>query len=97
MIFSATYQPKFSLPAMGAYRYFFNGQEVDNEVLGEGGFQNYGFRMYDTRLARFLGVDPLTKDYPMLTPFSMQDKALMIERLPSLSERCGSRVVVNGC
>ena len=82
---------------MGGYRYFFNGQEADNEVLGEGGFQNYGFRMYDTRLARFLGVDPLTKDYPMLTPFSMQDKALMIERLPSLSERCGSRVVVNGC
>lgn len=27
-----------------------------------GGFQNYGFRMYDTRVARFWGVDPLTKD-----------------------------------
>ena len=25
--------------------------------------------MYDTRLGRFWGVDPLTKDYPMLTPF----------------------------
>lgn len=25
--------------------------------------------MYDTRIARFWGVDPLTKDYPMLTPF----------------------------
>ena len=34
-----------------------------------GGFQNYGFRMYDTRIARFWGVDPLTKNYPMLTPF----------------------------
>ena len=34
-----------------------------------GGFQNYGFRMYDTRIARFWGVDPLAKDYPMLTPF----------------------------
>ena len=54
---------------MGGYRYFFNGQEADNEVFGEGGFQNYGFRMYDTRIARFWGVDPLTKDYPMLTPF----------------------------
>ena len=51
------------------YRYFFNGQEADNEVLGEGVFQNYGFRMYDTRIGRFWGVDPLTKDYPMLTPF----------------------------
>ena len=53
----------------GGYRYFFNGQEADNEVLGEGTFQNYGFRMYDTRIARFWGVDPLTKEYPMLTPF----------------------------
>lgn len=25
--------------------------------------------MYDTRIARFWGVDPLAKDYPMLTPF----------------------------
>ena len=25
--------------------------------------------MYDTRIGRFWGVDPLTKDYPMLTPF----------------------------
>ena len=69
MIFSATYPQKFPLPAMGGYRYFFNGQEADNEVFGKGGFQNYGFRMYDTRIARFWGVDPLTKDYPMLTPF----------------------------
>jgi RHS repeat-associated protein len=51
------------------YRNLFNGQEADNEVYGEGCSQNYGFRMYDTRLGRFWGVDPLTKDYPMLTPF----------------------------
>ncbi len=37
MNFTTTYPPKFSLPAMGGYRYFFNGQEADNEVLGEGG------------------------------------------------------------
>lgn len=51
------------------YRNLFNGQEAENEVYGDGGFQNYGFRMYDTRIGRFWGVDPLTKDYPMLTPF----------------------------
>ena len=69
MIHTVTYPPKSTRTAMGGYRYFFNGQETDNEVFGEGGFQNYGFRMYDTRIARFWGVDPLTKDYPMLTPF----------------------------
>lgn len=64
-----TYQLSAPCFDNGGYRYFFNGQEADNEVLGEGTFQNYGFRMYDTRIARFWGVDPLAKDYPMLTPF----------------------------
>ena len=57
------------IPHIPHYRNLFNGKEADNEVYGEGGFQNYGFRVYDTRLGRFWGVDPLTKDYPMLTPF----------------------------
>ena len=61
--------PKFTSTDTGEYRYFFNGQEADNEAFGIGEFQNYGYRMYDTRVARFWGVDPLTKDYPMLTPF----------------------------
>ncbi len=64
--------------AMGGCRYFFNGQEADNEVLGEGVFQNYGFRMYDTRIGRFWGVDPLTKDYPMLTPFQFASCSPML-------------------
>ena len=32
----SSYPPKFSRSAMGGYRYFFNGQEVDNEAYGEG-------------------------------------------------------------
>ena len=63
------YRPKSPDTNIGGYRYFFNGQEGDNEVYENGAFQNYGFRMYDTRIARFWGVDPLTKDYPMMTPF----------------------------
>jgi len=64
-----TYSQNFTSTNIGGYRYFFNGQESDNEVYENGAFQNYGFRMYDTRVARFWGVDPLTKDYPMMTPF----------------------------
>lgn len=75
---TSTYPPKFPRPAMGGYRYFFNGQEGDDEVLGEGGFQNYSFRMYDTRIARFWGVDPLAKDYPMLTPFQFASCSPML-------------------
>jgi RHS repeat-associated protein len=52
------------------YRYGFNGKENDNEVKGvEGTQQDYGMRIYDPRLGRFLSVDPLTKEYPELTPY----------------------------
>ncbi|MDQ6755382.1 MAG: hypothetical protein M3004_00445 [Bacteroidota bacterium] len=51
------------------YRYGFNGKENDNEVKGEGNQQDYGMRIYDPRLVRFLSVDPLTKEYPELTPY----------------------------
>ncbi|MEO0970578.1 MAG: LamG-like jellyroll fold domain-containing protein, partial [Cyanobacteria bacterium J06639_18] len=30
---------------------------------------DYGFRIYNPSLGRFLSVDPLTKSYPMLTPY----------------------------
>ncbi|HRO46818.1 RHS repeat-associated core domain-containing protein [Agriterribacter sp.] len=51
----------------GGYRYGFNGKENDNDA-GEG-IQDYGMRIYDRRLGRFLSVDPLTNKYPELTPY----------------------------
>ena len=53
----------------GLHRYGFNGKENDNEVKGAGNQQDYGMRIYDGRLGRFLSVDPLTRSYPMLTPY----------------------------
>src|SRR5690606_17327250 len=50
--------------ANGSYRYGFNGKENDNEVKGEGNQQDYGMRIYDPRLGRFLSVDPLFDEYP---------------------------------
>ncbi len=45
------------------YKFGFNGKENDNEVYGSTGtFQDYGMRMYDTRVCRFISVDPLTKN-----------------------------------
>jgi RHS repeat-associated protein len=51
------------------YRYGFNGKENDSEIKGEGNEQDYGMRIYDPRLGKFLSVDPLTKDYPWYTPY----------------------------
>jgi RHS repeat-associated protein len=53
----------------GDYRYGFNGKDKDVEVSGVGNHQNYGLRIYFPRLARFLSVDPWTKNYPVLTPY----------------------------
>ncbi|WP_159456183.1 RHS repeat domain-containing protein [Chitinophaga eiseniae] len=53
----------------GGYRYGFNGKENDNEVKGEGNQQDYGMRIYDPRVGKFLSVDPLSPKYPMLTPY----------------------------
>jgi RHS repeat-associated protein len=62
--------PGRKFTAGSGYRYGFNGKEEDDEVKGDGNQQDYGMRIYDTRLGRFLSVDPLTKDYPHYTPYS---------------------------
>jgi len=64
--FSHNIKPK---TCTGVYRFGFNGKENDNEVKGNGNQQDYGFRIYDTRLGRFLSVDPLSDDYPFYTPY----------------------------
>ena len=61
--------PGRAYSAGSQYRYGFNGKENDNEVKGAGNQQDYGMRIYDPRLGKFLSVDPISKDYPELTTF----------------------------
>jgi RHS repeat-associated protein len=51
------------------YRFAFNGKEKDNETYGDGNEYDYGFRIYNPRLGKFLSVDPLTQTYPWYTPY----------------------------
>jgi RHS repeat-associated protein len=53
----------------GSYRYGFNGKESDDEVSGTGNQYDYGFRIYNPRIGKFLSVDPLTASYPWYTPY----------------------------
>src|SRR4029078_6259913 len=62
-------QPNRSYSEGESYRYGFNGKENDNEVKGEGNQQDYGMRIYDPRLGRFLSRDPIFRKYPELTPY----------------------------
>ena len=49
------------------YGFSFNGKEKDDEVSGKDNHIDYGDRVYDPRIIRFLSVDPLTKVFPMLS------------------------------
>ncbi|WP_299465729.1 RHS repeat-associated core domain-containing protein [uncultured Microscilla sp.] len=51
----------------GDYRYGFNGKENDQE-WGKL-IQDYGFRLYNPAIAKFLSVDPLSPEYPFYTPY----------------------------
>jgi len=62
--------PGRSFNLAGSYRYGFNGKENDDEVKGEGRQQDYGMRIYDPRIGRFLSVDPKQVNYPFSSPYS---------------------------
>ena len=45
------------------YRQGFNGMEKDDEVKGGGNSYDFGARMYDARVGRWLSVDPLASEF----------------------------------
>lgn len=48
----------FSLTNDTSYRFGFNGKEDDNDIEGKGNSLDFGDRIYDPRLGRWLSVDP---------------------------------------
>jgi len=54
----------------GEYRYGFNGMEKDDELKGiTGSSYDFGARMYDPRVGRWLSGDPKQHKYPFDSPF----------------------------
>ena len=51
------------------YKYRFNGKESGGEMDASIHLYDYGMRYYESRLNRFMSVDPLHKSYPWYTPF----------------------------
>lgn len=52
------------------YRYGFNGKESDNEVKGIGNALDFGARILDPRLGRWMSIDPQGAKYPFSSPYS---------------------------
>ncbi|MEW4923136.1 DNA/RNA non-specific endonuclease [Algibacter sp. 2305UL17-15] len=59
------------------YRYGFQGQEMDDEVKGEGNSLNYKYRMQDPRVGRFFAVDPLTHSYPWNSSYAFSENMVI--------------------
>jgi len=57
------------------YRYGFQGQEMDDELKGEGNSLNYTYRMHDPRVGRFFAVDPLAPQYPHNSPYAFSENS----------------------
>lgn len=70
------------------YRYGFQGQEMDDEVKGEGNSLNYTFRMHDPRAGRFFATDPLEIKYPWYSPYQFSgNRVIEAKELEGLEEQ----------
>ncbi|TNE54020.1 MAG: hypothetical protein EP338_09010 [Bacteroidetes bacterium] len=68
----------FNIPKWHSdYSYGFQNQERDDEIKGEGNSWNYKYRMQDSRLGRFLSLDPLAPKYPEISPYVFSENRLI--------------------
>ena len=86
-------QPGRKFSAGNGYRYGFNGKENDKDFSGDGNEYDYGFRIYNPRIGRFLSVDPLTKSYPWNSTFAFAENDV----LRSIDIEGAEKYIVTGC
>lgn len=78
------------------YRYGFNGKESDPELYEDGNIYDYGFRIYNSRLGKFLSTDPLFKNFPWYTPYQFAgDKPIACLDLDGLEDVYYNGILIN--
>jgi len=50
---------------------------MDNEIKGDGNSLEFKYRIYDSRLGRFLSVDPLFKEYPWNSTYAFAENRVI--------------------
>jgi RHS repeat-associated protein len=77
-IISATDYSPFGAPLAGRtfqaseYRFSFNGKEKLDEINGTGNDLDFGARIYDSRLGRWLAIDPKFTECQYVSPYKSQ-------------------------
>lgn len=63
---------------LDGYRYAFQGQEHDDEINGVvGSSYAFEYRMHDSRIGRFLSIDPLATKYPWNSPYAFSENRVI--------------------
>ena len=80
------------------YKYGFNGKEIDTDIYGQGNLYDYGYRIYNPRIGRFLSIDPLAKSFPWYTPYQFAgNKPIAFLDLDGLEDIWyGETKIING-
>jgi RHS repeat-associated protein len=73
------------------YRYGYTGMERDDDIKGTGNSYTTRFRQYDSRLGRWLSVDPLAMKFPWSSPYVGMGNNPVV-----LSDKLGSNPEVEG-
>jgi RHS repeat-associated protein len=60
---------EYTAQSVAGYRFGFNGKEKDDEINVDGGSYDFGARIYDGRLGRWLTVDPFANKNPSFSPY----------------------------
>lgn len=68
----------FTTCSSSDYRFGFNGKEKDSEGMGGGlSTYDYGFRIYNPAIAKFLSVDPLYRSYPWNSTYAFAENRVI--------------------
>ena len=59
------------------YRFGFNGQEKTDDINGIGNSLEFEYRIYDSRLGRFLSVDPISNEYPWNSTYAFAENRVI--------------------
>lgn len=60
------------------YKFGFNGMECDDDIKGEGNSYTTELRILDTRLGKWLSLDPMMAKFPWQSPYASMDNSPII-------------------
>ncbi|MDB5258508.1 MAG: large protein [Chitinophagaceae bacterium] len=84
-----------NLNTSSGYRYGFNGMEKDDEVKGAGNSYTTEFRQYDSRLGRWLSLDPKMMEFLSFSPYNAFNNNPVVYTDPDGSEIKGDIAYFN--